>query len=1124
MISRTFLKYLLLTEALLACSASVSAIPANPKPIRLTQPDGSTVTVQLHGDENHHYMTRFEDGVRVRRSSDGFLLPDFTPDFDYTRLAADPRRRHASGASFLNKSAASEAVLHSDDGSTASPTSAANLAPTRESEASATLPTDSRYLVILVNFTDRKFTFSRQDFDAWLNEEGYSQYGGTGSVRDYWRDNSMGQFVPTFTVVGPYDLSQPTAYYGAADEDTGDYDVNPRAMVTEAVQLAKADHPELDFSQFDNDGDGRMDNCEIIYAGYSQASTAVDDDIWPHTWYLADESLIIDGTVIYDYTCSQELTGTRSDAEAMEGIGTFTHEFGHVLGFMDLYDTDDYDNGLGIHPGCFDLFARGSYNNNSRTPAALWAFERHQVGWISTDVASNNTATLHRLNGAEDVTLSHFLTSGQACYIDCQPDLTDSIDGHEWLIIENRQLQGWDRYLPAHGLLIYHYDYTKPMVDAYWSQNGPNNNAKHPCLYIKCADGSNQALDRYGDTFPGLTGNTSFTDETTPNALNWNGDPTGQPITGIRESADGTVSFQVCGGTSQLQMIQLHEPQHVRHDHASLSAEWIGNATPEEVGFIWRSGKDKSVTLTDATPNRFGPGVADSTSTMLVNGEFASTISKLADGSWYTVAAFARLADGSVIYSSPMLFQTDYALARAPYYDYFNADVDTDANLPRTWQFIDANGDGTTWNYDESSAAICYDFDYWNDADDWAIPRRQFRIPEHGLLTFVRAVTSASTIEQLEVYVSTGDRRIEDFVLHKEFSFADHIGEFVYEEVDLSAYAGQDVYIGFRCASEELQESLWLFMVALTQKLDTPQITRFERTSPSQLTAEWTAVDGAVGYYLWFAQRTDEKYSEMVFVPYTQWASHSDCCDVATGQLYFRGSGEATMRPYPDGIDDLRFLVMTSGPQGASYLTVEGTTDGETWTPVGPKITLDEYDEDGEEIEWQSYVQGRGYIAFRFLFDHGGRNGRIKYLTIQYNDDYVWDELAAGSLKATSYVFNERTSGQWDQGIYALTVAAGDNLFFYDESDWAYYTLSDDISHHPSAIDQLPADDYGSDTSPASPSAATLGCYDLMGRPLKTPAGNGSATSVTPLPRCVSSSPIIVRRSDGSLHKMYILK
>lgn len=993
------------------------AIPANPKPVKVIQPDGTELTLRLHGDENRHWITDAQTGKRLVQDTEGYYVE--APYSGQTQTFSRSKFR----------------------------------AHDRKLTAPRTLATqgDCHYLVILVGFSDMRMTFGQEDFDRWLNVDGYY---GTGSVRQYWTDNSGGKFKPQYTVVGPYNLPNRTSFYGAPD-DEGNYDVNPRQMVMEAVLAAKDGNPDLDFSQFDNDGDGIMDNCYVIYAGYSQASTGVENDIWPHSWHMADESLVVDGTVVYNYSCSQELVGNDRRLKKMDGIGTFTHEFGHILGLDDMYDTDDYDNGIGIHPGNYSLYAHGSYNNDSKTPAALWAFERNQMGWL--DEGEN----LIRLTGDMDVTLDHFLTSGQAAFIDCQPGLTD---GKEWIMVENRQQVGWDQYIPAHGLLIYHYDYTAQAQYDHWSVNGPNNHAKHPCLYIKAADGVDSDLNREGDTWPGMTGATSFTDDTQPSARNWHGDATHTPLSNIRETEEGRVMFQVGRGESQWQVLRALRPEHVRADAATLVAEFRLLSPAREQGLVWAQGKDcLPVVGTDAhcalTPD--------------ANGRVSYRATGLNAGQWYTVRPYAQIADGEVIYGSSLLFQTDYPVAIAPHYEDFSSDVDPNTDLPGNWEIVDRNGDGTVWQYSAGDGAIFYEFDYWNDADDWLISKRQWRVPEHGVLTFARGISSLSAVEDLEVYVSTGDRTIDDFVLHKQFSFADSFGEIAYEEVDLSAYAGQDVYIALRCTSQELQDALFLFLVTLTQKLDLPVVISFGAVDAdcTTLQVEWTPVPGATKYYLWFGKQTDEVFNNTVFVHPDQWAWHDDCVTVGAGQLFFDDSGQAVLRSFPDGITGLNFLVLSQGPQGRSRLYVDGTVDGQNWIPVGPVIELNEYDSEGQEILWSEYLQDRGYTQLRFRFEDGGRDCRIKYLTLMYNDGYVYQNLAAGSILngRTSVTMDEVVPGEFREGTYAVTIAAGDDWYFYDESP--IYTFRYD----PSDLQSVVADRV---------SGARY--LDLLGRPVSS--------------------------------------
>lgn len=1009
----------ILAMGLGCCLTTVAyAIPANRKPIRVTQPDGTEITLCLHGDENHHWITDANTGKRLVEDAEGYYVE--APWSDEVHIPNRAKRRQHD----------------------------LRLTPPRRMVQEG----DCNYLVILVGFADMKMTFGNEDFDRWLNVDGYY---GTGSVSQYWRDNSGGKYRPKFTVVGPYNLPNKTAYYGAADSE-GNYDVNPREMVVEAVQAAKADHSELDFCQFDNDGDGVMDNCYVIYAGYSQASTGVSTDIWPHSWYMADESLVVDGTVVYNYSCSQELVGNDRRLKKMDGIGTFTHEFGHILGLRDLYDTDDYENGLGQHPGNYSLYAHGSYNNESKTPAALWAFERNQMGWLEEG------ENLFRLTGDMDVTLDHFMTSGQAAYIDCQPGMEG---GKEWIVVENRQQRGWDEYIPAHGLLIYHYDYSQQAQELNWDYNAPNNDAKHPCLYIKAADGDASELNSEGDTWPGMTGACTFADWTTPSARNWHGDATGTPLCNICETEDGRVKFQVGHGKTQWDVLRAIRPEHVRFDAATLVAEFALQNPAREYGLVWSEGKDALPVL----------GAADAQHCTVepdAEGMARCRTNDLRAAQWYTVRPYAVDATGRVTYGSALLFETDYPVAVAPHYEDFTTDVDPNLDLPGNWEFVDRNGDGTSWKYSEGDGGVFYEFDYWNDADDWLISKRQWRVPTHGVLTIARGIASMSAVEDLEVYVSTGDRKIEDFVLHKQFSFADHFGEIAYEEVDLSAYTGQDIYIALRCTSQELQDALFLFLVTMTEKLQVPEAIHFgaQDVEATALQVEWSPVEGATKYYLWFGKQTDEVYNNTVFVHPDLWARHDDGVTLGAGQLTFTDSGEAELRTFPDGITGLNFLVLTQGPQGKSCLHVEGTVDGQTWTPVGPVIELTSYDSEGQEILWSDYLKDRGYTSLRFRFEDGGRDCRIKYLTLMYNDGYVYEDLAAGSILngQTSATMKETVPGEFREGTYVVTVAAGDDWFFYDESDLCTYR------YDASAIESVKTD-----------AISRQQLYDLLGRGVK---------------------------------------
>ncbi len=1015
---KSYLLYLLLIGSLLCCVESAKAIMANPNPQTIQQPDGTTLTIRIHGDENFRYITTI-DGYMIKRDADGYFKYVGIDTQGKQQITAQRANnidlRNSEEQQFVSKLTPTRklktVLAATRKGVRKKPANILDKNIVNPTRTAGEAVAESQYLVILVNFCDKAFSFEQHDFDIWLNEAGYSVDGGTGSVKDYYRDNSMGQFIPNFTVLGPYTLSHEQTYYaGNIDGE----DADPRSMVVEAITMAKEAHPEINFAIFDNDKDGNMDNVNIIYAGYSEASTGNEDDMWPHSWTLGDQKMVVDDITINNYACSAELVGAAGTK--MDGIGTFTHEFGHVLGLKDMYDTDEYTGGYGLDPGDYSLFASGSYNNDSRTPPCLMTFERVQMGWCNPV----------ELNNAEDVTLRP-LSENEARYINAQPNRAEGT-GVEWFILENRQKTGWDAYIPAHGLLIYHYDYTDEMVEKYWSINGPNNNSQHRCMYIKCADGIDDSNTRNGDTYPGRSGNTAFTDETMPNALNWNEEKTNTPITNIREEK-GIIYFQVNGGVIPQAVLRTEQPSNIRDTSVEISGTVINKIQEiTEMGFCWALGEE--------------PTIESDHQSVTVADQISYTVTGLLPGCKYNIRAYMKQADGSIIYGAAIPFATECEVAVAPYIADFTSWTDGE---PDCWKIIDNNSDGTTWIFDDSTGGMLYQFDYWNNADDWLISTRML-VPENGSLYFVRGIMEQTTVEKLDVYVSTHSRDISDFHLVKKFSFADNFGYQVAEEVDLKEYAGQEIYIAFVCRSEKLQSSLWLWEIYLTSRLETPEITKFDKTDTG-LYLEWTPIKNATRYFLEFSEVTDETYTNAVFVPTQDYDRVEGKVEVNTGTIEFTGDGVVETREYPDGIIDCMFVYTTSGPTGTTIVTVEGTTDGINYEQVGPSLRASGYDNVGVENMLTNYVKDKNYRKLRISCQYGGRNVKIKYFTLQYNDGKVWESLSSGYVLSNYVDITERTPGEFLTGkTYAAVVYSGDGNLFYDASKPAFFSTSENVS------------------------------------------------------------------------------
>lgn len=373
------------------------------------------------------------------------------------------------------------------------------------------------FLVVLVEFPDARFSAAadiKGEFEAMLNSPGYSNFKATGSAADYYIECSDGQFRPEFEVAGPVTMSQGYSYYGSGSDDS-----RAGLMVLEACRAIDA---TTDFSRYDLDGDGEVDNVYFFYAGKGEADGGDPATIWPHSWNLSDQGreLTLDGVRIESYACSPELDG----AGKMNGIGTFCHEFAHVLGLPDLYCTDPYASALA--PGAWSLMASGNYNNDGRTPPALSAYERYELNWLKPK----------ELTYPLDVTLAP-IASNEAARIG-----TERVN--EYFLLENRQQSGWDAFLPGHGMLVWHIDYS-PNI---WDRNVVNRDPAHQYVDIVEANNASDHRQGAGFPFPGTGNVTEFTSTTRPALKSWSGQEIALPLTAISEGADGTISFKVAGG------------------------------------------------------------------------------------------------------------------------------------------------------------------------------------------------------------------------------------------------------------------------------------------------------------------------------------------------------------------------------------------------------------------------------------------------------------------------------------------------------------------------------------------------------------------------------------------------
>lgn len=471
---------------------------AKPGIIEYTQGDGTVVEIMLHGDEHSHFATT-PDGRPLRLDEKGCYVAG-EQSVSGRALAKGLSANHSQILS------ASHSAGHSP-----------RYSPARYRYSSSAFPTTGapHSLVVLVEYPD--YAFSMEDpleyFEDFLNGADFSRDGATGSCRQFFVDNSGGAFSPTFDVYGPVMMKNKRRFYGAGNEE------NACQMVVEAVEALDA---EVDFSIYDHNDDGYVDSIYIIYAEKGQNDGGNAEAVWPYSWELEEEGVDLraDGVKFNTYGCSNELKGNGG----VNGIGTFTHEFGHVLGLPDLYNTQTSSDNT--TPSDWSTMDSGNYNNGSRTPPNLSAFERYSLGWLDP----------HEILGSRDYSLAPLGVSNKA-YM-----MTTEEDPDEFFLVEYRRKEGWDAFLPAEGMLVWRCEF----VQSIWDNNTVNNNRNHHYVELLRADNEKLTTQNsyLGDPFPGSKGVTELSRDTRPALKSWHANRSlnAVSLTGIRED-DGAVYF-----------------------------------------------------------------------------------------------------------------------------------------------------------------------------------------------------------------------------------------------------------------------------------------------------------------------------------------------------------------------------------------------------------------------------------------------------------------------------------------------------------------------------------------------------------------------------------------------------
>ena len=491
----TLLKRTATSLTMAAIAVTASAIPPKPGVVTVTQPDGTTFQAEIKGDAGFHWYVTPEGELMAADGADGFIRNVSAEQLETLRTRTRLNNEEARVKALRNKPA--------------------RVAP---AEIKRDFPTTGtvRGLIVLAEFQDVKFQpeSTNEFFDAMVNQQDFSSPETYGSVNDYFRAQSKGLFTPEFDIVGPVTLPRDRSSYGLVE----DLD----ALFRDAAYQAQKDF-DVDFGRYDVNDDQFVDFLFVIFAGHGEAQGGGAECIWPAMKDISDFVFdSFDGYYLGVAACSCELKG--GEGTTREGAATICHEFSHILGLPDLYDS----MGMGYGMGHYDIMCYGPYNDDGRTPCNYSAMEKFTLGWLTPTVLDSPV---------DNYTLRNFSETDECVFI-VNPENTN-----EYYTLENRQLTGFDHALPGHGLLISYCNYDKSV----WARNTVNSPSysRYEHVRIMAADNVyNMLKGEDGDIWPGTTGNTAFTDTSAPAAIWYSKNkPVGMPVTNITEHEDGTVSF-----------------------------------------------------------------------------------------------------------------------------------------------------------------------------------------------------------------------------------------------------------------------------------------------------------------------------------------------------------------------------------------------------------------------------------------------------------------------------------------------------------------------------------------------------------------------------------------------------
>ena len=613
---------------------SMMAVPANRKAVNVTQPDGTTVTIQLLGDEWQHFNTT-TDGYSVVKNQQGFYVyaEKKNGELKATQMVAhNAQERKANEQAFLQNMKKYQAPDMTPAIANMKGRVEAIGAQRRAQGNRATNYENFKGLIVLIQYNDKEF--SREDYPTIINDmvnqqnyTGFDNNQRTGSVRDYFTDNSEGKFQPQFDVVGPY-----TVNYSQYDANmNGD---KCSKILVDALNQADAD---VNFKNYDGDSNGAVDLVFFILAGNGANYGGNDENLWwPHRSVIIDEEkyntgknpyIYKDGVLLWDYASSTELCGNTTNPQTVfiDGIGTICHEFSHVLGLPDFYDSNYEEDGQSVTPGNWSLMDSGCYLDNAFTPAGYSLYERYLVGFTDKPEVISQPG---------NYTLEPLYNNQKGYWL-------NTPEPKEFFILENRQRSQfkWDAYLPGDGMLVHHVDRSN---DGIWQANKVNADPEHNYYVLLRAGGG--STSSASDPFPGSKKVHELTNVSSPyNLKTWTGKDNQFGVFNIQKTTDGNITFTI--DRYHLAGLTLEEEVSVGVD---MTVQLVETPTPEYAQYTltWNSSNEAIATV---DPNGLVRGVKAGTCYITAKSDNnceATCKVTVVDMPSYNISEFKQLENG----------------------------------------------------------------------------------------------------------------------------------------------------------------------------------------------------------------------------------------------------------------------------------------------------------------------------------------------------------------------------------------------------------------------------------------------------------------------------------------------